>query len=305
MRLLEAGLGEPLVLRWLQESGRRPLPPTVNDLVALKRAGASDPLVGALLDAASGGKSPAPAAAPEVPPQPPAAAPSASPAPAPPVASVAPEPPAPPAPPAPKAVAPGTLAPAKISATVPIRASLRYVHVVEEGEPWDLVVYLDGLPFDPVPAAPSSNRAGDWTFERAVAPGPHLLRWAQESHRGDASGRSTHAAKFDPEPLRFELVAGEPAAIDFEFRDRTGLFLRVGGPVTVHVTQGERELGARESDGDPAAWTPLCEEIEATLGGKKPDFSTRQALRQCARWQELWPGVAGLRPRDAVRPAAR
>lgn len=301
VRLLEAKLGEPLVLRWLAEEGKTPGHPTADDLVALKRAGASDDLVAALLDRSRSGT---PAAAPE-PPLPtaqPAASTATAPSAAPPVAAA---PSASPTPMRPAAPAPAAPVPAAESApTVVVQTSLRYIHVPEEGEPWDLVVYLDGEPFEPVPAAPSAASAGTWTSQRSLAPGRHVLAWSQELHHKDREGRSQHAARFDPEPLSFELAAGSAAAIEFEFRDRTGLFLRMGGPVTVRVSQANRDLASRNSSGDPAAWPKLCEEIEANLGGKKPGFLDRQELRGCLRWADLWSGVSGVPGRDAVRPPA-
>lgn len=314
VRLLDAGLGEPLVLRWLAESGKTLGRPTADDLVALKKAGASDDLIAALLDRSRAGTAatkPAPTAgstSATAPTAPAAAATSERTAPVP----VTPAPtPAAAAESEPRMAAPALPAPSPTPAatadttTVVVAASLRYIHVPEEGEPWDLVVYLDGTPFDPLPAAPSSASAGTWTEQRSLAPGRHVLSWSQELHRKDRQGRMQHSARFDPEPLPFELEATSSAAIEFEYRDRTGLFLRMGGPVTVRVSQGGRELVSRNSSGDPAAWPNLCEEIEANLGGKKPGFLERQDLRACLRWADLWSGVPGVPARDAARPPGK
>jgi hypothetical protein len=307
VRLLDAGLGEALVLRWLEESGKNPGRPSADELVALKKAGASDELVSALLDR-SRAALPASAA-------PPTTAPAAAPAPATPANPATPAVPAAasaspasspssPAPVPPAAPPPGSRAEtsAGAGARVPVDAALRYVHVADEGEPWDLVVYLDGTPFDPVPAAPTSSAAGTWSSQRQLAPGRHVLGWAQEMHREDPS---RHAARFDPEPLEFDLAAGGAATIEFEFRDRTGMFLRMGGPVTVRIAQDGRELATRNSSGDPASWPLLCEEIEANLRGGKPRLVDRQMLRDCVRWNELWEGVPDLPTRDAVRPKSK
>lgn len=303
VRLLGAGLGEPLVLRWLAEEGKTPGHPTADDLVALKKAGASDDLVAALLDRSRAG-TPTARPAPAAPPAQPVASPATAPT-APPLLAAAPS--APPTPVRSPAPSPPVPAPAEAvgAATVVVQASLRYIHVPEEGEPWDLVVYLDGTPFEPLPAAPSAASAGTWTYQRSLAPGRHVLGWSQELHRKDRKGQVQHAARFDPEPLTFELAADATAAVDFEYRDRTGLFLRMGGPVTVRVSQDGRELASRSSSGDPAAWPKLCEEIEANLGGEKPGFLERQELRSCLRWADLWQGVPNLPDRDGVRPAVR
>lgn len=302
VRLLEAGLGEPLVLRWLAEEGKTPGRPTADDLVALKKAGASDNLVAALLDRSRAG-TPTAAPTPVVPAAQPVASAATAPTAPPPLAAAPSAPPTPvrSAPPSPPVPTPA----ADSATTVVVQASLRYIHVPEEGEPWDLVVYLDGRPFDPLPAAPSTASAGTWTYQRPLAPGRHVLGWSQELHRKDRKGQIQHAARFDPEPLAFELAAGATATVDFEYRDRTGLFLRMGGPVTVRVAQDGRELASRSSSGDPAAWPKLCEEIEANLGGEKPGFLDRQELRACLRWADLWQGIPDLPGRESVRPAVR
>jgi hypothetical protein len=274
VRLLEAKLGEPLILRWLEESGRKPGPPSASDLVALKRAGASDELVAALLDRSRGGApvetAPVPAAA-------------ATPAP-----TSAPPP-----------------APATDGATVPVDVSLRYVHRPEEGEAWELVVYLDGVPFPPLAATASQASAPTTTERRRLAPGPHLLRWAQERHAAGRRGRESHAARYDTERLAFTLAPAAPGTIEFDFRDLNGLILRFGGPIDARVAQGDRELAAVHTNNDPEKWPLLCEDIEASLNGAQPGLAERRQLRSCVRWADLWKGAATVPERAAVRPAAR
>lgn len=309
VRLLEAGLGEPLVQRWLDDSGKIPALPTADDLIALKKAGASDKLIAALLDRASAHAPATPAAAePITTPVPaPAAAPGRTPAPA--VPAPAPDAPVVPAPAATPvraaAPAPAPEAAAAGAAAVLVDASILYIHVPEEGEPWDLVVYLDGRPFAPVAAARSTSSAQTWTSQRPLAPGPHILRWAQERHRERKGEIGLHAARFDPEPLYFAIAPGTRGAIEFEFRDSSGFIVSRSGPVKVRVTADGRELASRSSSGDPAMWPLLCEEIEANAGGKKPGFNDRQALRHCVRWADLWKEVPDAPGRDAVRPAVR
>ncbi|MBP7587625.1 MAG: hypothetical protein KBA72_06710 [Thermoanaerobaculia bacterium] len=309
VRLLEAGLGEPLVQRWLDDSGKIPALPTADDLIALKKAGASDKLIAALLDRASAHAPATPAAAePTTTPVPaPAAAPGRAPAPA--VPAPAPDAPVVTAPAATPfrtaAPAPAPEAAAAGAAAVLVDASILYIHVPEEGEPWDLVVYLDGRPFAPVAAARSTSSAQTWTSQRPLAPGPHILRWAQERHRDRKGEIGLHAARFDPEPLYFAIAPGSRGAIEFEFRDSSGFIVSRSGPVKVRVTEDGRELASRSSSGDPAMWPLLCEEIEANAGGKKPGFNDRQALRHCVRWADLWKEVPDAPGRDAVRPAVR
>lgn len=311
VRLLEAGLSEPLVQRWLDDSGKIPALPTADDLIALKKAGASDKLIAALLDRASA-HAPAAPAAPEAvtkpasaPPPAPVSAPAAVNPMAAPMA-VPPPPAAPEIPAAPAPIAAPAAAPeAADAAAVLVDASILYIHVPEEGEPWDLVVYLDGRPFAPVAAARSTSSAQTWTSQRPLAPGPHILRWAQERHRDRKGEIGLHAARFDPEPLYFAIAPGTRGAIEFEFRDSSGFIVSRSGPVKVRVTADGRELASRVSSGDPALWPLLCEEIEANAGGKKPGFNDRQALRHCVRWADLWKEAPDAPGRDAVRPAVR
>jgi hypothetical protein len=297
LRLLESGIGEPVVLSWLAAESRPPGRPTADELIALKRAGATDALIAALLDRVAKvegtpAAKPSPASIPEPTPAPtPRAQPETEPAR---VASPAPEAAAEPASApirAPQAAVPppATDAP-EAQATVTLSLSALYVHWPEEGEPWDLVVYLDGEPFAPLPAALTERSAERRLARRDVAPGLHVLRWSQERH-GERSGeRGLHGARFDPEPLPFTLAAGANAEVAFEFRDPSGLpFARRAGPVTVRVAQGGREIAARiEGGGDAARWPDLCEEIEANLEGRKASLQERQLLKRCLRWADLW-----------------
>ena len=301
VRLLESGLGEPVILRWLAEEHRPSGRPTADELIALKRAGATDELIAVLLDLAAAGNraSAPPSHAEESRPLPPAAAPTADPTPG----------PAPPAAPEP-ARQPAHQPASELAATpaesgpLSLALSIIYIHEPDEGDPWDLVVYLDGQPFAPVPAARTARNAEPSRTFRDVAPGPHVLRWAQERHGERPGERGQHAARFDPEPLVFTLAGGAPAEIGFEFRDPSGIpFATAKGPITVQVKQGGKELGARrESGGEAARWPNLCEEIEANLAGGKPSFQDRMLLKSCRRWADLWSALPGPVPdRDSVR----
>lgn len=282
--LLEAGMGEPLILRWLEDGDRHPASPlAAADLVALKTGGASDELIAALLDRAV------------------AAEPASEPGPEP-VSRTAPE--ATPPPPAPER----TPAPPSPLATgeVPATLTVRYVHGLDEEEQergaWSFVAYLDGVPSPALWAAGPTKATPTWSETRALAPGHHVLRWAQERERPGRGETVLREARFDPEPLTFELAPGEAATIDVEFRDRSGIFARFGGPMTVRVAQGDRELAARETNDDPARWPSLCEEIEASLGDSDPGWDERRQLKRCVRWAELWPGLDAVPGRDEARP---
>ena len=304
LRLLESGIGEPVVLRWLAEESRPPGRPTADELIALKRAGATDDLIAALLDRAA--RVDAPTAVVPVPAPTPASKSDTAPSQATPASATAPAA-APAAAPTPAPEAPqgraAALAPAAHPAatppaaiepeahgTVSLALSALYVHWPEEGEPWDLVVYLDGEPFAPLPAALTERSAERRQARRDVAPGLHVLRWSQERHGERAGERGLHAARFDPESLPFTLAAGTNAEVAFEFRDPSGIpFTTAAGPITVRVAQGGKEIAARvEGGGDAARWPDLCEEIEANVEGGKPSFQERQLLKRCLRWADLW-----------------
>jgi len=282
VRLLDEHLGEALIVRWLAESGGRPARLSASDLVALKRAGASDELVGVLLDRArEAAKAPAESAAPPT-------SPSGVAAPSAPVAAEA--------------------APADGVSVVPVGAEMRYIHYPYEDElaakPWQLVVYLDGRPWPPMEASITERNARTFTAESSLAPGPHVVRWAQERPREEGRRkRVLHQSRFGPGALRFELAPGAPASIQLEFRDRSGVLARAGGPIDARATQGERELAVVRSDEDPTYWKLLCEDVEANLGGRKPDLDARAELKQCVRWAELWNGAPPVPSRGEVRPA--
>jgi hypothetical protein len=278
VELLEAGLAEPLIQRWLEDGDRHPGDLVAADLVALKDAGASDQLIAALLErAAASDSTPGSAPAPSAPTVP-------SPAVSPPASFVAP-------------------------GLVPVTLSVRYVHGLDEEEeergPWSFVAYVDGVPTPALGASGRTQAAPSWSGGRALAPGLHVVRWAQEREREGRGGSVLREARFDPEPLTFELAPGEPATIDVEFRDRSGIFARFGGPMEVRVTQGDRELAARETNDDPAHWPLLCEEIEASLGDREPGWDERRQLKRCLRWSELWPGPSSVPSRDEARPELR
>src|ERR1700753_2513480 len=92
LQMLQGGVSEPVITTWLDKSGARPAAVGSADLVALKKAGASDALMQKLIALAAAAAPAPPARAP-----PPAAAPAPSaPAPAPPPAAAPSPPPTPP-----------------------------------------------------------------------------------------------------------------------------------------------------------------------------------------------------------------
>lgn len=262
VRMLAAEISEPVIVRWIETSGRRPAAVSSSDLVALKQAGASDDLLGKLLEMA--GAEPAPTPTPM-------------------------EAPAP--------------APAAPSGAVPMRFEVRYQPVsVEDEEPWDLFVYLDGRLLARAESPMAALFPRTVTFEGSVAPGPHVLRLVQERHRR-RSGGWYHEARVWGEPVLFTLEPETPGELKLEFR-QVKLSLGAGdAPLSWRVTQGERTAAESGPAGTrPETWPPLCEEIEANLErGKRPALPIRRELERCLRWTGLWPGIAGVPSREEVR----
>lgn len=275
VRMLTAEISEPVIVRWIETSGRRPAAVSSHDLVALKQAGASDDLLGKLLEMA--GSEPPPPPAPSPLPDAPTPTPMR-----------APEPPP---------------SPAEPSGAVPMRFEVRYQPVsVEDEEPWDLFVYLDGRLLARAEAPMAALFPRTVTFEGRVEPGPHVLRVVQERHRR-RSGGWYHEARVSEEPVLFTLEPETPGELKLEFR-QVKLALGAGdAPLSWRVTQGERTAAESGPAGTrPETWPPLCEEIEANLErGKRPALPIRRELERCVRWTGLWPGIAGVPSREEVR----
>jgi hypothetical protein len=286
VRMLDGGVAEPVIDSWLETSGRRPAHVDSGELVALQKAKASADLMKRLIHLANGlanGGAPA-AAAPALPaasPPPTAAEPPAASAPAPSAAPV-------PTPPA-------------ASGGVPVRFEIGYrPFTTDESAPvWDLFVYLDGRFLTWIKPAAISLTARTASFDRSLAAGHHVIRLVQERHTR-RSGRSwVHEARVAPAALAFDLGAGEPWRVHLQL-DQVKISRK--GPLTLRVTSGEREVAAATGGGEPETWSPLCEEVEANAAaGRSPSADARRQLGSCVRWDGLWPGVAGVPPRDRVR----
>lgn len=272
VRMLAAEISEPVIVRWIETSGRRPAAVSSDDLVALKQAGASDDLLGKLLEMAGAEPPPPPASSP----LPPAPEPTPMRVPAP--------------------------APEDPSGAVPMRFEVRYQPAsVEDEEPWDLFVYLDGRLLARAEAPMTALFPKAVAFEGSVAPGPHVLRLIQERHRRQSGGWH-HEARVWGDPVRFTLEPGKPGELKLEVRQ---VKLALGGeaPISWRIAQGERTVAESGPTGTrPDTWPPLCEEIEANLKrGTRPALPIRRELERCVRWTGLWPGIAGVPSREEVR----
>ncbi len=288
LQMLRGGVTEPVIMAWLEKSGKRPAAVSSGDLVALHQAGASEQLMKWLLQSA-GGPSPEPAtAAPPAPAAPPAAA--AAPA----SAAAAPAP-------APAAIA----APA---ATVPVKIRFASAYQPSRGEPdqqapewWLLCLYLDGRFVACAPASPILLPQPPRNFTRDFAPGRHLLRLTVERHLRYTRARGyVTPARVDPSELPFELPAGGATQIAILFGERGP---RHPGPVALSIERDGKEVTRLEPAApDPEAWPALCEDVPAALpAGAKLPAAARRDLESCVHWQALWPGVEGVPAREEVR----
>jgi hypothetical protein len=336
LQMLQGGVTSPVILAWLQKSGKRPAAIESADLVALHKAGASDQLLAKLIDlaeppASGGGEtSPAAAAPPPAapaPPPPPAVAPSSA-APPPPPRAAIPAPPvvapppspaaipkAPPAPPSAAAIAappssPPVAAPAPaagaaaaaVGGPVNVQVAVTYRPVFAEyEEPWSLYVYVDGRLLTVVDPGPAMLPLPARKFERLLEPGKHVLRVTQERHRryNRIVGYLT-PSRVDPNDYAFELVVGTPAQIRIHFGEKS---LRHPGPVSVRIEQGGREIiNAEPPAGNEETWQVLCEDITASMPAGQPlRGPARKDKDHCVAWPALWPAVAAVPSRDEVR----
>ncbi len=281
LEMLEAELSEEIVLAWL-EGVEPPTPrPTPEQLIALKKAGATDRLLQALLDLSRGERL-EPAATGE--PAPPASV-------ADPIESASATAPAP----AEEAGPEGALVDFRLQYDPP-----KFDH---EDELWDLYVYLDGEPLAYVPPSVSFLDQGGQAleFRRRMAPGPHTLRVTQERHERRPRGRWHHTARVSEQEFAFEVVDGAQGELELLFSEGP-LATRSTGPLRFHFLQGERVTELDGVGGDPERWPLLCEELEANLESGAASREARRDLEGCVRWATLW-GGKGVPSRDSVRRA--
>lgn len=259
--MLEAEVSETVILRWLDTGGRRPASVSSQELIDLKRAGASEALMEKLLERAG---EPAPAPAPAAP------------------------------------------SPARTndpSGAVPLRVHLQYQPLYEEDEePWDLFVYLDGNLLARVEGPVVSAFARPLIFDGSLPPGSRVVRLVQERHRLRTGGWR-HEARVAPESFSFTLQPGEPARLEIQVRQVKLALRQPPAPLSFRLVQGERTVAESGQVGKaPETWPPLCEEIEANPEpGQRPALPIRRELERCVRWAGLWPGMAGIPTREAVR----
>jgi hypothetical protein len=256
VKMLEAEISEEIILEWL-ESADRPQAISADDLVALKKAGASPVLMQGLLELSrESGTTAQPRTAAGSPPE---VQPSASPTPA---------------------------AAGDEASSVLVTVVLSYLSRVEEPDPeWDLYVYLDGMPVSYVSHQGMQNRPSTIEFAREVPPGKHTIRVTQERHERRRSGWE-HWARTGDEEFVFELQPGRPARIEVDFHER---ILDYSDPLAFKLVQGSVVLDSGRVGGEAEFWLLVCEDIESSVPeGKEPSRAQRRQLEDCVRWNTLW-----------------
>ena len=279
VRMLEAELSEDVIVEWLESRPAVGGSLSADDLVALKRAGASDDLLKGLLARSNRTTRTLDASMP---------------------ASTAPEatarheavPPAPSEGAEASESAPATATSPPTVANDPlVTFRLSYLRRSDEtevgaGEPeWDLYVYLDGLPVSYLSSAEFENRPRVIEFARALPPGEHTIRVLQERHRRKR-GDWRHESRVARNDFVFELAPGEPARLEVEYHERLADY---SDPLTFKMTQGARVLDSGRLGGDAEFWPALCDDIEASVpAGKEPGRRQRRELESCLAWDALW-----------------
>jgi hypothetical protein len=212
--------------------------------------------------------------------------------------------PSPPIGPSPAPVPPPPAPVVSGDAPAPVSFQLSYLPQVEEPQfsserPWDLYVYIDGIPLTYLSAAELRNRAATLEFVRSVPAGTHTLRVAQERHYRKG-GRWHHETRAAGTSFPFELAPAAAARLVVEFRER---LMDYQDPLVFKLTQGETVLDSGRVGGDAEAWPALCQDVEASVpDGKKPNRSQRQRLEGCVEWTAWWAGTP-VPPRHEVLDA--
>ena len=262
--MLEAELSEEIILEWLSGESEAVASLSAGELVALKKAGASDELMKRLLTMARSARDSRsrsePAIEPEV-----QAAPE----------TVAPSPPA--------------HSPATAQAA-PVTLHVSYLPQVDEYEvaderPWDLYVYIDGIPVTYLPVSALQSRPETLEFARSIPAGTHTVRVTQERHY-EVRGRWHHDTRAATPAFQFELQPELPARLEVEFHER---LMDYSDPLVFQLTQGERVLDSERVGGQAESWPSLCYDVRASVPeGKKPTRRQRQRLETCVEWDSWW-----------------
>jgi len=263
-RMLENGVTEDVIIGWLERQSDPPNDLDPDDLIILTRAGASDELIGMLMQRPST--------------TPPTATDTEAPT-----------------------SLPVSLS-GEIPVEFSVRYRGYREPETEEDEQWLLFVYVDGRPVVWSDGRNWLDRTlRTVNVERLLSTGPHVLRVIQERHWQEGKKGWHHEARVAPESLEFQPGDGEPGV---EIQVTRPVGIGVGKRVqTAAMLDGDQPHGeTRELGGSPAEWPPLCDDLESGYdeGDKIPRW-VRKELERCLRWDDLWPGLDKVPSRDEVR----
>ncbi len=264
VQMLEAELSEEIILEWLEGEKASLGSLGASELVALKKAGASDDLIKQVLTLSREARE---APEPAVPPTPAESAP---------------------------AEAPESTGTSGNPTGAPVTFHISYQSMVDEYEvagdrAWDLYVYIDGIPVTYVPTQRLSNRPEILEFARTLPAGTHTVRVTQERHL-KARGRWQHETRAAAQSFEFELEPEAPARLEVSFHQR---LMDYSDPLTFQLTQGQKVLDTGRIGGDAELWPALCQDLQASVPeGKKPSREQRQRLETCVDWEEWWSGLS-------------
>lgn len=279
VEMLDAGVDEGVILKWLESTNRRPADVGSQGLIALTEAEASEDFVKALLTLIDeqGGEDRMMASAP------------------------------PPATPRAVESTPDVAEPAA-SGTVESVVRLRAKQVwVDEDEPdrprdppWDVFLYLDG---ELVAWTRPTLQGEPAEAMRALQAGPRELRVVLQRYE-ELRGGWQYESLAVPTLVSFEANGDQTLEIEVEMTRIWGLWRqrKDGGPLSYVIRQGDRVLAeGGGTGGDPNRWSPVCEDVEANFPGSEGiPKRFRSSMSRCLRWSELWTGPGRFTDRAKI-----
>lgn len=294
VRMLDEKVSPESISQWLDQAGSSPGTLAADDLIALERAGAPEPLVEKILQLAAAAKQ--------------VEAPAPSPAEPTTLRELLPLAPLPSVPLTPRSNETVPALPDEpLPGVIPVLFDVRYAPQVIEYETtaWDLFVYVDGRPlarFDGW-AAHSAKHMDRRSFTEWLKPGRHVVRVLQEQHnlKSKRKGTWSHKARVFGQPIVLDLDAAGDWEVQVQVEASATSF--TAGEAEYAILHDGRTVGEGSGAGPgKRRWPALCEEVEAELTpGALQSKAGRSATRDCLRWASLWEDVESIPDRATVR----
>ncbi len=287
IRLLENEISEEVILKWVEAGGGVGGALSSEDVIALRKAGASDSLLAALLDGSRRGRGleeeevqqtaySGPAGVPEPstlsifegrePDE---------------VASVESR--------APQSSA-AKLDEGKVAVTWILRNGGPSGLDEEEGDRRrDFTVYLDGQLLERLTT--SATRAGAVEHASSLDPGVHSIRVTRDLHERNSKKREVWLHEVRVFPLDFSFSADPKSAYQIEILYSEWDMGARKGPVTMRVSQNGSVVVESVRQGAGAdRWPRLCDAVTASYAdGKESSFAARSQRKGCLDFAGLWP----------------